>query len=191
MRVVVKVGGSLLADEARLRAVLTALADGAEGPCVVVPGGGRDADTVRTAQAEEGFSDAEAHRRALGAMGATAARFRAVAPGLSPSLAPWDETSAATALVWDPALLRDGHPAIPETWDVTSDSLALWLAARIGAPACILVKSADAPPGSDAEALSRSGLVDAAFPSFARVFCGTIAVRGPGGHVPVPRRRAA
>lgn len=189
MRAVVKVGGSLLADAPRLRAVLAGLAE--DGRCLVVPGGGPDADAVRADQTREGFSDAEAHRRALDAMGATARRFQALEPRLAISRAPWDEARDERALVWDPALLREGHPDIPETWDVTSDSLALWLAARIGAPACILVKSADAPTGSDVQALSAMGLVDVAFPAFARWFKGTIVIDGPGGPVPILGRRAA
>lgn len=189
MREVVKVGGSLLADGPRLRAVLAGLAGGE--PCVVVPGGGPDADAVRAAQAREGFPDGEAHRRALAAMGATARRFLAIEPRLAISLAPWDEPRDETALVWDPALLREGHPDIPETWDATSDSLALWLAARIGAPTCTLVKSADAPPGCDAATLSAMGLVDVAFPGFARCFRGAIVIDGPGGPVPILGRRAA
>lgn len=191
MRVVVKVGGSLLADGPRLRTVLASLADGTEGPCVIVPGGGPDADAVRHAQQAEGFSDAEAHRRALDAMGRTAARFQAIEPRLVLARAPWDTAPGGTALVWDPALLREGTPDIPETWDVTSDSLALWLATRMGAPSCLLVKSADASPGCDAEALARLGLVDVAFPAFARSFRGTIAIRGPGSTVSVLSRRAA
>ena len=191
MRVVVKVGGSLLADDTRLRGVLAGLADGDEGPCIVVPGGGPDADVVRAAQRDESFSDAEAHRRALDAMSSTASRFRAIEPRLAPTRSPWDGVATEIALVWDPAALRGGHPDIPETWDVTSDSLALWLATRVQAPACLVVKSVDAAPGLDAEALSTSGLVDAAFPAFARCFPGSIAIRGPGGTVPIQRRRAA
>lgn len=191
MRVVVKVGGSLLADAGRLHAVLADLAEGGLGRCVIVPGGGPDADAVRAAQAAEGFSDSVAHRRALGAMGRTAERFRVLEPRLEMSLAPWDDASPGMALIWDPALLRDGHPAIPETWDVTSDSLALWLAGRIGAPSCTLVKSVDAPAGLDAEALAARGFVDAAFPAFARCFEGSIVILGPGGLVPVLSRKAA
>ena len=191
MRVVVKVGGSLLGDGTRLRRVLAGLADGDEGPCIVVPGGGPDADAVRAAQGDEGFSDAEAHRRALDAMSRTASRFRAIEPRLAPTRSPWDGAATETAVVWDPADLKEGHPDIPETWDVTSDSLALWLATRVRAPACLFVKSIDAAPGLDAEALSASGLVDAAFPAFARCFPGHIAIRGPGGTVPIQRRRAA
>ncbi len=192
MRRVVKVGGSLQADPVRLRRLLADLAEGAHGACVIVPGGGSDADAVRAAQPAEGFDDAEAHRRALDAMGRMAGTFRRIEPRLVASLAPWnDRGRPEAALVWDPALLRAGHSDIPETWDVTSDSLALWLAARIGAPACILVKSADAQPDLDPAAHARTGLVDAAFPAFARSFPGTIAIWGPAGPVPVLDRRAA
>ena len=60
-----------------------------------------------------------------------------------------------------------GRPEIPESWSVTSDSLAAWLAGTLGAGALVLVKSADPPPGPLAAAdLARRGLVDLAFPGF-------------------------
>ncbi|MDP4026199.1 uridylate kinase [Methylobacterium sp. NEAU 140] len=199
MTAVVKIGGSLAADPDRLRALLTALADGAHGPCVIVPGGGAFADAVRAAQVAEGFSDAEAHRRALDAMGRMADLFCGLEPRLTVTVAPRADASrppaegggSAAAAVWDPVLLRPGHPDIAESWAVTSDSLAVWLAARIGARTCVLVKSTDAAPGLDPAGLARAGLVDAAFPAFAARFAGDIAVWGPGGPVPVVRRAAA
>jgi aspartokinase-like uncharacterized kinase len=137
---VVKVGGSLEADPHRRRALLTALADGLLGRCIVVPGGGTFAGAVRAAQAREGFSDAEAHRRALDAMSEAAGIFRGIEPRLMQSLEPWTEAAPALVRVWNPRRLRAGHPDIPETWDVTSDSLALWLAAQVQAERCVLVK---------------------------------------------------
>jgi aspartokinase-like uncharacterized kinase len=184
---VVKVGGSLLADGTRLRAVLADLATGADGPCIVVPGGGPFADAARTAQAALGLDDAFAHRLALDAMGRMAELFCA----LEPRLARCADRAALADLardggvpVWDPAALKAGHPAIPESWDVTSDSLALWLATEIGAARCILVKSAPAAcaedrHGQDWRALAARGLVDAAFPAFAATYAGEILVRGP------------
>ena len=85
VRAVVKVGGSLSADPARLRALLAALAEGAFGPCLVVPGGGTYADAVRAAQRRDGFDDAEAHRRALDAMSRMADYLHAIEPRLFPS----------------------------------------------------------------------------------------------------------
>lgn len=196
--IVVKLGGSLVADAPRLRAWLAHLADGAAGPCVVVPGGGPLAEAVRTSQAALGFSDALAHRLALDAMGRMAEIFSALEPRLVAARAP--EALAALLAsglvpVWDPADLKAGHPDIPETWDVTSDSLALWLAAAIGASRCCLVKSAERPAGTtDWADLAASGLVDAAFPVFAARYAGPIAILGPGAACPpaaAPERAAA
>ncbi|MGU3662862.1 uridylate kinase [Methylobacterium sp. A49B] len=191
MTVIVKVGGSLEADPHRRRALLARLADGTHGRCIIVPGGGTFAGAVRAAQMREGFSDAEAHRRALDAMSDAAGIFRGIEPRLVQTFEPWAEAGSATARVWNPRRLRAGHPDIPETWDVTSDSLALWLAGRIDAESCVLVKSRDAAPAQDAAALAQDGLVDAAFPSFAARYAGRIEIWGPSGPVPVTARAAA
>jgi aspartokinase-like uncharacterized kinase len=188
---VVKVGGSLEADPHRRRALLTALADGLLGRCIVVPGGGTFAGAVRAAQAREGFSDAEAHRRALDAMSEAAGIFRGIEPRLMQSLEPWTEAAPALVRVWNPRRLRAGHPDIPETWDVTSDSLALWLAAQVQAERCVLVKSVDAPGPHDAAALAHGGLVDAAFPDFAARYGGPIEIWGPTEKVTLALRNAA
>ncbi|KZC02256.1 hypothetical protein AU375_01515 [Methylobacterium radiotolerans] len=191
MITVVKIGGSLEADPHRRRALLEAIGDGAHGRCIVVPGGGAFADAVRAAQARERFGDAEAHRRALDAMSDAAGIFRGIEPRLVQSLEPWAEAAPARIRIWNPRALRAGHPDIPETWDVTSDSLALWLAARVRAERCALVKSVDAPPGLDPAALARDGIVDAAFPGFAAGYGGTIEIWGPHRRVAVETRAAA
>ena len=188
---VVKVGGSLVAEPGRLQALLTRLVAGGMGPSIVVPGGGPFAEAVRTTQASLGFSDALAHRLALDAMGRMAEILGALEPRLDVAE---DEAAIAKSLaagripVWDPVGLKDGHPDIAETWDVTSDSLALWLATTLGAPVCRLVKSADAPAGATWLDLARTGLVDAAFPAFAARYSGRIEILGPGAD---PARAAA
>ncbi|MCJ2057010.1 uridylate kinase [Methylobacterium sp. J-048] len=189
MTTVLKIGGSLEADPARLRAVLSEVAEGVHGRCIVVPGGGAFAEAVRAAQIRDGFDDAEAHRRALDAMGRMADFFCDQDLRLTRSVAPWADDAAAC--VWDPVSLRAGHPDIPESWDVTSDSLALWLAARLRAKRCVLVKSADAAPEEPPDALARRGLVDAAFPAFAVRYGGPIAIWGPTRRVTLQQRVAA
>ncbi|KMO44747.1 uridylate kinase [Methylobacterium tarhaniae] len=178
---VVKVGGSLVADRARLCRLLGALADGADGRVVVVPGGGGLADAVRAAQGALGFPDPFAHRLALDAMAGMARIFAALEPRLTVTQDPAQLLAAGAVPVWDPSALKAGRPEIPESWDVTSDSLALWLAARLGAQACLLVKSVDARPGAGPAELARLGFVDAALPGFAARFPGAIVLRGPGG----------
>lgn len=180
---VVKVGGSLVSEAGRLRAVLSGLASGAERPCAVVPGGGPFADAVRAAQVALGFDDALAHRLALDAMGRMAEIFCALEPRLHRA-ASWDAAAAILARggtpVWDPVTLKVGHPDIPETWAVTSDSLALWLATQWEAGRCVLVKSVDRPSGANLQDLARLGLVDTAFADFAERYPGVIEIRGPG-----------
>jgi aspartokinase-like uncharacterized kinase len=68
--------------------------------------------------------------------------------------------------VWAPYGLITGRSDIEESWRLTSDSLALWLAARIGASRCFLVKSVRRQgTRADAQELAQAGIVDAAFPS--------------------------
>lgn len=191
MSTVIKVGGSLCADPDRRRGLLGDIAGGRHGACIVVPGGGAFAEAVRERQGRAGFDDATAHRLALDAMGRMASLFQAIEARLVRTVEPWNEGPSATARIWDPAALRAGHPDIPETWDVTSDSLALWLAARLHARRCVLVKSADAPRGVAVAALARLGLVDAAAPAFAARFPGAVELWGPSGPVALSRREAA
>ena len=175
---VVKVGGSLVGDGERLRALL---AECTTKNVAIVPGGGPFADAVRTAQSALGFDDALAHRLALDAMGRMAEVFCDLEPRLTRAASVEtvaDALARGRSIVWDPAALKAGCPGIPESWEVTSDSLALWLATRLGAGRCIVEKSAPVP-AADAAALAAMGLVDAAFPRFAAAFPGEIVVRGP------------
>ena len=187
--VVIKIGGSLVSDRERLRAILADCAD--NPPVAIVPGGGPFADAVRTAQAALGFDDRLAHCLALDAMGRMAEVFSALEPRLAIAASPGAVAGAlarGVSVIWDPVALKAGHPDIAESWAVTSDSLALWLARTIGAERCILVKSADVPAHAGLAALARAGLVDAAFPGFAAAYPGAIEIRGPDAS---PERHAA
>jgi aspartokinase-like uncharacterized kinase len=57
-------------------------------------------------------------------------------------------------------------PAIAASWDITSDSLAAWLAGKLGARRLVLVKSVLVANGATAAALARRGIVDPAFPDY-------------------------
>ncbi|KQQ27056.1 uridylate kinase [Methylobacterium sp. Leaf123] len=177
---VVKIGGSLVTDRARLCALLAECAE--EPPVAIVPGGGPFADAVRATQAALGLDDALAHRLALDAMGRMAEVFCALEPRLTIATSPEavaDALAQGRSVIWDPVALKAGHAEIAESWDVTSDSLALWLASQLGVDRCILVKSAKRPVQTDPAALARAGFVDAAFPRFAAAFDGAIVIRGP------------
>lgn len=164
---VVKLGGSL-AGGSLLGAWLEAIAGGG-GRLVLVPGGGPFADQVREMQQRWGFDDRTAHRLALLAM----EQYGLMLAGLQPGLVPADSQAAirrvlgaAKVPVWLPTRMALGRPEIPESWDVTSDSLAAWLARQIGAAGLLLVKSVDVGEGSSAEDLAAAGIVDPQLPHF-------------------------
>jgi len=167
---VVKFGGSFARTEARAEWLATL--SSAAGKIVLVPGGGPFADTVRAEQAAQKFSDRAAHRMALLAMN----QFGLAIADTSPVFAPADSLAAIAASlragktpVWLPWPMLCDAPDIPESWEVTSDSLALWLALRLDAPRLLLVKQA------------RGGLdlADAAFPRFLAGYGGAVFVAGP------------
>jgi aspartokinase-like uncharacterized kinase len=188
--IVVKLGGSL-AEGDDLPRWLAALPAG-RGRAVVVPGGGVFAETVRAEQRRHGFSDRAAHHMAILAMDQVALMLADRQPSLALCRTA-DEIRAVLAKrgvpLWLPSVLALADRSIPESWDVTSDSLAAWLAHRLGAPVLALVKPVAAPRSPDAEALAASALVDAAFPRF----LADLALEwfGPGDECRLAQRLAA
>ena len=79
-------------------------------------------------------------------------------------------------------MVRDAQD-IAWSWDVTSDSLAAWLAGRIGAERVLLVKHVE-PPARPLRAadLVADGIIDPAFPRFLRASGARAAIAGPAGH---------
>ena len=163
---IVKLGGSLAYDDSLISSVRVLGAHGA-GRAVVVPGGGPFADEVRAAQARWRFSDAIAHRMALVAMD----QYGMMLSGLESSFVACKTSieidAALVAMrvpVWLPSQMLQDAPDIHESWEVTSDSLAAWLAKHLDARALILVKScALGADRGDMEGLAARGIVDPAF----------------------------
>jgi aspartokinase-like uncharacterized kinase len=77
------------------------------------------------------------------------------------------------AMVWMPSHMALADDGIPMNWDVTSDSLAAWLCAKIGADRLVLVKhAANIDQPATIGCLVEEGVLDAAFPTFAaRLTC--------------------
>jgi len=182
---VVKLGGSLAAA-GTLRSWLDVLSENGRGRSVVVPGGGAFSDAVRAAQRRHGFSDRAAHRMALLAMEQYAVLLADLAPALRLAESE-SEIRARLAdgdiALWLPSGMVLADAAIAESWAVTSDSLAAWLARRLGAERLILVKSAAAPSPASPSELAAQGLVDSAFPAYAAAASFTLVYCGPGEEV--------
>jgi dihydroneopterin aldolase len=164
---VLKIGGSLLeSDEAAH--LMRAVAASSPQRLVIVPGGGQFADEVRAAQKRYGLSEPTAHHMALLAMEMVGAVLVDFAPGFA--LAETVEEFAAAwqrnqTPIWAPARMVLASPEIPASWDVTSDSLAAWLAGHISATRLVLVKSCEVPAAiaCDPSALATEGIVDRGF----------------------------
>jgi dihydroneopterin aldolase len=166
--IVVKLGGSL-ADSRYLADWIDTLAS-CGGRCVVVPGGGPFADTVRQAQEKIRFSDAAAHHLALLAMeqfGWALASLNLNFCVADSAIAIESALRAGNVPIWSPVKMVLSCREIPSSWDVTSDSLAAWLAGQLGARQLVLVKRI-APLNGPLSAvdLAARGIVDQAFPHF-------------------------
>lgn len=168
---VIKLGGSLLGSP-ELKGWLDVLARHGDGKIVIVPGGSIFADAVREAQRRSGIDDATAHRLAVMAMD----QYGALLAGLNPALVTASsELEMAErgwqhrAMVWLPSQMVLADERLPANWKVTSDSLAAWLAGRVGASHLVLVKSADLARlagNQEARHLAEMGIVDEAFEDF-------------------------
>jgi dihydroneopterin aldolase len=159
---VVKLGGSTAGHD-EMKVWIAALA-GSSLPLVIVPGGGPFADQVRSAQKGMGFSDAAAHAMAILAMDQfghvivdSHKRFSAAR-----SIEEIEQASAVGKIpVWLPSALATPAQDIPASWEITSVSLAAWLAGKLGAEALLLVKQSRAFTGDDGVAdLMARGIVD-------------------------------
>jgi hypothetical protein len=183
---VVKLGGSLLGTP-ELEAWLEIVSRHGDGKVVIVPGGGIFADAVREAQKRTGISDKVAHHMAVQAMD----QYGVLMAGLNRTLA----TAASEleiaergwqhrGIVWLPSKMVCADEDIPTSWEVTSDSLAAWLANTLGAEHLVLVKSLRPPALRNTfEALTRDEVVDAHFAHFAAGRRFTTWVLGKQDHV--------
>jgi aspartokinase-like uncharacterized kinase len=166
--IVVKLGGSVIRSP-ELPAWLDAIV-AARAPIVVVPGGGALADEVRACQATLGFGDPAAHCMALLAMDQLAWAVAGLRKGYAVGATEADLLGALgrrLVAVWAPYALIAGRADIEQSWRITSDSLALWLAGRLAAQRCYLIKSIERPSRKQTSAvqLARDGIVDEAFPT--------------------------
>lgn len=141
---VVKVGGGLLAQPGLLPRVGQALARLAdERAVVIIPGGGPFADQVRQFDQRHGLSPTSAHWMAILAMDQFAWVIAAEVPGsrIVEDRAGILQAHREGAIpVLAPSRWLRATDELPHRWEVTSDSLAAYLATLLGAPELILVK---------------------------------------------------
>jgi len=144
---VIKVGGSLAVDPDALRGLCVELSLVAERfKVVVVPGGGQFADMVRKIDEQFGLSSGASHRMALLGMD----QFGLLLSELIPSCRVASSLSVISGLgssgrvvVLLPARLVFRARSLVASWDVTSDSVAGYVAGRLAATKIVLVTDVD------------------------------------------------
>ncbi|MDP2903260.1 MAG: uridylate kinase [Methylovulum sp.] len=164
--IVIKLGGSL-AHSDHLRFCLDNVEQRYQGRAVViVPGGGAFADQVRLAQQFWQFDDGTAHAMALLAMQQMALLFNGLKPHfvIAGSVAGVrQQLMQSKTVIWSPDVIELGQAGIEASWDITSDSLAAWLAGALSAGELVLVKSADIDGNLSLAQLAERDIIDKAF----------------------------
>jgi hypothetical protein len=167
---IVKLGGSL-AHDLRVARWLAMLAELGGGRVTVVPGGGAFADAVRASQQHWQFADLPAHNMAVLAMAQTAHLFHALEPRLTLAA---DEAGIRRTLhagqpaLWLPFMLLRDAPDVLTSWEVTSDSLSLWLARLLNAERLVVVKACKVRSGRTLAELGADGVLDTRFDQWSR-----------------------
>ena len=166
---VIKLGGSLLLSES-LKEWLSVIVKHGAGKLVIVPGGGIFANQVRDEQQKWKFDDKAAHQMALLAMEQYAylLQFYAQDLGLVDSIQGIEKAISLNQVpVWLPFKMINACQDVSANWNITSDSLSLWLAAQLNAEHTMLVKSLGSK-NLNARQLSESEMVDKNFPEFVK-----------------------
>lgn len=186
---VVKVGGSLLDDPQLPEKLKQWLARDVGGRQLLLAGGGATVDAIRALDRVHQLGDAVSHRLAIHALSLTAAFLhellgRALLAEV-PLLTRWEsvrqcqsQCEAACAILDAGQLyaeeletglsIQHGLTSLPESWEVTSDSIAAQFALALDAAEVVLVKSADPPQPVTLQNLAEHGFVDAYFSQLAQ-----------------------
>jgi aspartokinase-like uncharacterized kinase len=173
---IIKVGGSLLDWPELPRRLLDFLeqrhAEDAEFRPVLLCGGGPFVDSIRRLDRTHHLGEYAAHRLAIQAMDLASTVLLCIVPGalgvdrseaLDDEMAPDDIPLLVPSLILDELESRQASP-LPASWDVTSDTLAAWIAGQLRARSLILLKSASLPAGATRDLAARLKLVDPFFP---------------------------
>ncbi len=167
--IIIKLGGSLSRSNALVNCLNAVEKKYQDRAVVIVPGGGAFADQVRLAQQHWHFDANTAHHMALLAMQQMALMFKGLKPGFAVAdtvAAIQDQLNRRKIVIWSPAIIELDNAGIRASWDITSDSLAAWLAGTLSASELILVKSAAIDANLSLHQLAKQDIVDRAFCDF-------------------------
>ncbi len=155
--IVAKVGGSLY-DWPQLRRTLNAWVDAQNEPVLLFPGGGEAADAVRSWDHVHELGEEPAHWLAIRSLSLGAQFLHTIVPKLQVVERPLPG-------ILDPYPYFQTQSGPPQSWSVTTDSLAAWVALACNASKLVLLKSTDVPGNLSWKQASEAGFVDHYFPT--------------------------
>jgi aspartokinase-like uncharacterized kinase len=163
--VVVKVGGSLALHPEKLKALCTKLNETSKKhKLIIVPGGGEFADAVRAYDKRFNLTPQTSHRMALLAMDQYGFALSDLMPS-SCTVNKFEDLQKA----WDAGRLPVLLPSnflfsddwLENSWDVTSDSIAVYIAEQLDIHKTVLVTDVDGVFTNDPKRFSDAKLIDA------------------------------
>ena len=173
--VLYKIGGSLLTLPRLADRLLTIIKARADTRPLLTVGGGATANVVREWDRVHTLGDERAHRLAVQSL---RLNERLIQDLLPHNVVVSDRSQAQQCwaagrlpILCIAEFLQQMEPGsdipLPHNWNVTSDSLAAWIAIHWPAQQLVLLKSADLPEGCTVRQAADSGLVDRYFPRLA------------------------
>jgi aspartokinase-like uncharacterized kinase len=169
---VIKIGGSLYNSKFLVQ-WLNSISEYTSKNIIIVPGGGPFADQVRLAD-EKFRLGANAHNMAVMAMQQYANVLASLCPvmTLAHSIEGvhqiWGESKVA---IWEPYEMVRDQCTLDETWDITSDSLAVWLASILEIKNLLLIKSSKQVLETiNLEIFAKNGCIDPALQELANSY---------------------
>ena len=164
--IIVKLGGSLSQSDRLINCLNKIEQNPMKKNIVIVPGGGAFANQVRVAQQCWQFDDITAHRMAILAMQQMALLIKGLKNhfDIAHSIKEIpDRLLKHSVVIWSPDVVELDNATIPASWDITSDSLAAWLAKTLSAKELFLVKSAPINSSLNLKQLAEQDIIDQGF----------------------------
>lgn len=143
---IVKVGGSLSENPEKLKALCAKLRELAKKHAlVVVPGGGEFADVARDLDRRFSLSSTAAHRMAILGMDQYGLLLSdlTLTSHVADSFEDVADAGFGKLIVFLPSKLLLNEDSLENSWDVTSDSIAAYIACRLNASQLLLVTDVD------------------------------------------------
>lgn len=169
MEAVIKIGGSLAEHSEALKTLCKRLSEIAKKHrLLIVPGGGEFADVVREFDKKFAVSSYVSHKMAILAMdqfGLLLSELIPDAVAISSLEKAKDYWKTETTPVFLPSKMMFREEPLEASWDVTSDSIAAFVASRLDADAVVLVKDVDGIFSDDPKKNPKARLIKKISPS--------------------------